>query len=72
MLWLRRDLRLADHGVRSDGVPDDPDLAGVALPEAGERAATARWKGYLADGASSYAETRERPAVDGTSGMSVS
>jgi deoxyribodipyrimidine photo-lyase len=66
-----RVLPWTDGGLRSDGVPDDPDLVGVELPEAGERAAAARWKGYLADGASSYAETRNRPALDGTSGMSV-
>ncbi len=58
-------------GLPTDGVPADPDLGGVVLPEAGERAATARWKAFLGSGASAYAETRNRPAADGTSGMSV-
>ena len=66
-----RVLPWTDGGLATDGVPDDPDLGGVVLPDAGERAATIRWKEYVADGASSYAETRNRPAVDGTSGMSV-
>ena len=61
-----------DGGLRTEGVPADPNLGDVVLPEAGERAATARWKAFLADGAASYAERRNRPAVaDGTSGMSV-
>jgi deoxyribodipyrimidine photo-lyase len=67
-----RVLPWTDGGLPTDGVPDDPDLGGVVLPDAGERAATARWKAFLGAGASSYAETRNRPGiVDGTSGMSV-
>ena len=49
----------------------DPDLGGVQLPPAGERAALARWKEFLADGVSAYAETRNRPGVDGTSRLSA-
>ena len=60
-----------DGGLPSDGVPADPDLGGVVLPEAGERAALARWRAFVADGAAEYARTRDRPAADGTSGMSV-
>ncbi|MCW2681967.1 MAG: phrA [Frankiales bacterium] len=66
-----RVLPWTDGDLPTDGVPDDPDLDGVVLPEAGERAATARWKAFVGAGASSYAETRNRPAADGTSGMSV-
>ena len=66
-----RSVPWTDGGLPTDGVPADPDLGGVVLPEAGERAATARWKAFLGRGASSYAETRNRPALDGTSGMSV-
>jgi deoxyribodipyrimidine photo-lyase len=58
-----------DGGLASDGVPPDPDLGGVELPEAGERAALARWRHYRETGLSAYAETRNRP--DGSSAMSV-
>ena len=61
----------SDGGLRTQGVPADPDLGAVVLPDAGERAATARWKTFLETGASSYAATRDRPAADGTSSMSV-
>ena len=60
-----------DGGARTDVIPADPDLRGVELPPAGEGAALARWKEFLADGVSSYAETRNRPGVDGTSRLSV-
>jgi deoxyribodipyrimidine photo-lyase len=67
-----RVLPWTDGGLPTDGVPADPDLGSVVLPEAGERAATARWKAFLGAGASSYAETRNSPALaEGTSGMSV-
>ncbi len=62
----------SDGGLPTDGVPPDPDLGSVVLPEAGERAALARWRTYLSDGVASYARTRNRPGQsDGTSGMSV-
>ena len=65
-------VRWTDGGRPTDGVPADPDLGSVVLPEAGERAALARWQAFVADGAATYAQTRNRPAaVDGTSGMSV-
>jgi deoxyribodipyrimidine photo-lyase len=60
-----------DGGLPSEGVPDDPDLGGVVLPEAGERAALARWEEFLGDRASAYAQTRNLPAVAGTSVMSA-
>jgi deoxyribodipyrimidine photo-lyase len=67
-----RVLPWTEGGLQTDGVPPDPDLGGVVLPEAGERAALARWRTYLEQGVGSYARTRNRPALtDGTSGMSV-
>lgn len=66
-----REVQWTDGGVRSDGVPRDPDLGGVVLPEPGEQAALARWEAFLAHGAGGYAETRNRPAVPGTSALSV-
>ena len=60
-----------DGGIRSEGVPADPDLGGVVLPEAGETAALERWQQYRDRGLSAYAETRNRPSADGTSVMSA-
>ena len=60
-----------DGGLPTEGVPADPDLGTVVLPEAGERAALARWRAFVEDGVAGYARTRNRPAADGTSGMSV-
>jgi deoxyribodipyrimidine photo-lyase len=66
------DVPWTDGGLRTDGVPGDPDLGSVELPEAGERAGLARWRAYVERGVASYAETRNRPGLtDGTSGMSV-
>ena len=66
------DVPWTDGGLPSTGVPGDPDLGRVVLPEPGERAAAARWHAFLGRGVSSYAETRNSPALaDGTSGMSV-
>ena len=60
-----------DGGVKSDRVPDDPDLGDVDLPPAGERAALERWREFRSSGLSAYAETRNAPGVDGTSRMSA-
>ena len=61
-----------DGGLPTDGVPADPELGSVVLPEAGEQAALDRWRAYVSGGVATYAQTRNRPAVtDGTSGMSV-
>ena len=60
--------------------PDDPGVlehleqlaAGTAadLPEAGERAALARWQEFLTGALEDYDTHRDRPALDGTSRMS--
>jgi deoxyribodipyrimidine photo-lyase len=60
-----------DGGQPSDGVPADPDLGGVELPPAGELAALTTWQEFLERAASGYAETRNLPAVRGTSSMSA-
>jgi deoxyribodipyrimidine photo-lyase len=52
-------------------IPADPELGGVVLPPAGEAAAVERWEHFRCAGAATYDETRNRPDVDGTSGMSV-
>ena len=63
--------RWTDGDQPTDGVPADPDLGAVTLPPAGEGAARERWQGFVEDGASAYDTRRNRPDVDGTSGMSV-
>ncbi|MDV6014338.1 deoxyribodipyrimidine photo-lyase [Haloechinothrix sp. LS1_15] len=52
-------------------VPDEPDLAGMRLPTAGERAAHAVWQEFLATGVTDYAERRDRPDRPGTTRLSV-
>ncbi|MCB7137858.1 cryptochrome/photolyase family protein [Cellulosimicrobium marinum] len=56
--------------VRSDGLPDDPGTD-ADLPAAGEAAARARWRAFLADHLAGYASERDRPDRPATSGMSV-
>jgi deoxyribodipyrimidine photo-lyase len=51
-------------------IPDPKPPRGVALPEAGEDAATRRWEEFL-DRVDGYDEDRDRPGVNGTSHMSV-
>ncbi|HEU0103877.1 MAG TPA: deoxyribodipyrimidine photo-lyase [Mycobacteriales bacterium] len=61
----------SDGGLPTDGVPADPDLGDVRLPPAGEKAALARWKQFLADSVESYHDRRNAPGVQGTSQLSV-
>jgi len=46
-------------------------LRGVTLPEAGERAARARWRRFRDQHLAGYGEGRDRPDLDATSRMSV-
>ena len=66
-----RSLPWSDGGVRSDGVPANPDLGNVELPEPGERAALDRWRSWRERAIAGYADQRNDPAVDGTSQLSV-
>ena len=53
---------------------DLPDVTlpeGLALPEAGEAVARARWQEYVEDGLAAYDDERNRPDLDSTSRMSV-
>lgn len=55
--------------LRSEPLPVEPDVAGIALPEPGEAAALAAWAAFreqLAD----YPEDRERADRDGSSRLS--
>ena len=58
-------------GGRSDAVPDAPVPGGLALPEAGETAALARWAEMLDGPLSHYRAERDRPDLDSTSRLSV-
>jgi deoxyribodipyrimidine photo-lyase len=66
----------AQHPVRwgraeSEPLPAEPDLGSMRLPAVGEAAALARWQEFLEDGVDEYAERRDRPGVNGTSGLSA-
>jgi deoxyribodipyrimidine photo-lyase len=59
-------------GVRSTGVPEDPDLpAGLSLPDAGEAAALDRWAEFRDSALGPYADQRDRPDLPGTSRLSA-
>ncbi len=57
--------------VESHDLPRAPDLDGVELPDVGEQAARQRWARFLDDGLADYADARDRPDVEGTSGLSA-
>jgi len=52
-------------------LPDEPTLGALALPEAGEEAALARWAAYLDSGLSDYHQRRDRPDLGATSVLSA-
>ncbi|MDQ3611801.1 MAG: DNA photolyase family protein [Actinomycetota bacterium] len=60
-----------DGGVHTLGIPADPALGEVQLPEAGERAALRRWQEFVDRDLADYADLRNRPAADRTSQLSV-
>ena len=59
------------RAVESEALPDEPDLAGVELPEVGEQAALDRWEAFADDHLADYGSARDRPDLDGTSGLSA-
>ncbi len=61
----------SDGGISTDSIPVDPDLGAVELPEAGEPAARRRWREFVTRDLDQYAEQRNRPDSDRTSGLSV-
>jgi deoxyribodipyrimidine photo-lyase len=58
-------------GVASDGIPAEPDLDGVQLPDVGEQAALARWREFVERALPEYGTDRDRPDLEGTSGLSA-
>ncbi len=65
--WL--ELTASSGGATTD-LPDPALPDGLALPEAGEVAATQRWEEFL-DRIDTYDQDRDKPGVNGTSHMSV-
>ena len=65
------DVRWTDGGLGTDGVPADPDLGDIVLPEAGEPAALQTFQEFRERAVASYAEARNLPATPGTSVMSA-
>jgi deoxyribodipyrimidine photo-lyase len=59
------------RGAGSEEPPPAPDLPGVRLPPAGERAAHAAWERFRDERLLGYAEGRNTPATDGTSRLSA-
>lgn len=57
--------------VPGDPWPEEPDLGGTVLPEAGEDAARATWRHFLRTALAGYAQARDLPAVPGTSQLSA-
>ena len=54
----------------TDAIPEDPDLGGTRLPEAGEAAAQRRLDAFLRDDVEDYAARRDAPGADATSRLS--
>ncbi|WP_426565701.1 cryptochrome/photolyase family protein [Angustibacter sp. McL0619] len=54
----------------SDELPDEPEPDGLTLPPVGEQAAAERWAWFLDDALARYADSRDRPDLDGTSALS--
>ncbi|HEX4903185.1 MAG TPA: deoxyribodipyrimidine photo-lyase [Acidimicrobiales bacterium] len=67
---VRKPARISWRKARSDGVPDDPDLGAVELPDAGEAAARRRLDAFLRSDVEGYADARDRPGEDATSRLS--
>jgi deoxyribodipyrimidine photo-lyase len=59
------------RGIDSTGLPGEPDLAGLQLPDVGEPAALERWKAFRETALATYETDRNLPARDGTSQLSA-
>ena len=59
------------HGVDSAGLPDEPDLGDLRLPDVGEEAALERWRAFRETALAAYDTDRNLPARDGTSQLSA-
>ena len=53
-----------------EGFPTAPDLDGLTLPPAGEKAAWERWEQFRSTRLAGYSEDRNRADLDGTSALS--
>jgi len=59
------------RGVDSTGLPPEPDLAGLRLPDVGEDAALERWRAFRETALPTYDTDRNLPARNGTSRLSA-
>ena len=69
-LGPHRGRRGAAHGG-SAGRRSLGDTGGLELPEVGEQAALERWHAFRDEALDDYADARDRPELDGTSGLSA-
>lgn len=67
---VRRPSDIPWRAVRSDGIPDDPDIGEVDLPRAGEDAAGNRLDHFLRAKVGDYDDARNRPGEEATSRLS--
>ena len=59
------------RGLASEGLPDAPPPEGCTPPASGEEAARHAWADFLDGRVDAYDEDRNRPDIDGASGMST-
>lgn len=79
--WMRHGWRAPADDVPDDvewwspdggsPMPEAPDLGSLQLPAAGEEAAWHRWEAFRSDALADYAEERNRPDINSTSGLSA-
>lgn len=67
---VRRPATIPWRPVRSDGIPDLPDVGDVDLPRVGEVAAGNRVDHFLRAKVDDYDDARDRPGADATSRLS--
>jgi deoxyribodipyrimidine photo-lyase len=60
-----------DPGSLGDGIPQEPQLSGVLLPDVGEQAALRRWESFRVTALPEYATARDRADLAGTSALSA-
>ncbi|GAB3591440.1 deoxyribodipyrimidine photo-lyase [Angustibacter peucedani] len=59
------------RSVEGVDLPAEPGLGDLELPDVGEQAALERWHAFVDDDLAGYAEGRDRPDLDATSGLSA-
>ena len=67
---VRKPTNISWRSAPGDGIPEDPDLGDVRLPDAGEDAAGRQLDRFLRSGVKDYDEARDVPGDDATSRLS--